>query len=241
MPLNEKLLDDIRKVESDKNTLDSLQRYSKPLGEYIWKLKTKFKTLPAPERKILTDLKAFSSTSTHDFEEEEWMRMYNLCKQFELINGHIAHVDMVGDNPIGRWLTAVRVSSLTQRKATKVQQNRILLLKDLETIRNWSKYRKQTQRDKDMKFDADLQEDLNNFAKQWSRYKGNTKPEQKSDDPHTILQVQPGADESVIRAAYRALSLICHPDKTGGDSTVYVKIQRAYELLTKKVMFVKVL
>ena len=40
------------------------------------------------------------------------------------------------------------------------------------------------------------------------------------------------ASEEEIKAAYRRLSLIYHPDKTGGDSEMYLKIQNAFNTLS---------
>lgn len=46
--------------------------------------------------------------------------------------------------------------------------------------------------------------------------------------PYIILYLQDNAPSEVIKAAYRALSKMYHPD-TGGDPNVFKRIQEAYE------------
>lgn len=50
-------------------------------------------------------------------------------------------------------------------------------------------------------------------------------------DDHKALFVLPGAPMSVIRAAYKAMCLMHHPD-LGGDVNMMKKINRAFEHLT---------
>lgn len=45
--------------------------------------------------------------------------------------------------------------------------------------------------------------------------------------PYTVLYVLPNAPKEVVRAAYRALAAIHHPD-SGGDSERMIEINRAY-------------
>ena len=52
-------------------------------------------------------------------------------------------------------------------------------------------------------------------------------------DPYSTLGVKPGASEAEIKAAFRKLSKIHHPDKNGGSSEEFRKILDAYEELTK--------
>ena len=49
---------------------------------------------------------------------------------------------------------------------------------------------------------------------------------------YNLLGVKETASEEEIKAAYRRLSLIYHPDKTGGDSEMYLKIQNAFNTLS---------
>lgn len=51
-------------------------------------------------------------------------------------------------------------------------------------------------------------------------------------DPFEILGVREGASAIDIKKAYRALSLIYHPDKETGDSDRFVQITKAYNALT---------
>ena len=53
----------------------------------------------------------------------------------------------------------------------------------------------------------------------------------KSFDPFQILGVEPGAEASVIKKAYRKLSLLKHPDKNPDDPlavTEFIQITKAY-------------
>ncbi|CAM9743245.1 unnamed protein product [Discosporangium mesarthrocarpum] len=54
-------------------------------------------------------------------------------------------------------------------------------------------------------------------------------------DPYAILGVTPGTDERSIKKAFRALSVVYHPDKNPGNKVaedMFVKIAKAYEALT---------
>jgi curved DNA-binding protein CbpA len=50
-------------------------------------------------------------------------------------------------------------------------------------------------------------------------------------DPYRVLQVDPRAHESVIRAAYRALARLYHPDGVQPHSDRMSQLNRAYDLL----------
>lgn len=50
--------------------------------------------------------------------------------------------------------------------------------------------------------------------------------------PHSILHVTTDAPPEVIKAAYKALAALYHPDH-GGDAEHFMRIQEAYEELTK--------
>lgn len=49
-------------------------------------------------------------------------------------------------------------------------------------------------------------------------------------DPYDVLQVQPGAEEEVIRAAYRVLARKYHPDH-GGDARRMIDLNDAWDVL----------
>ncbi len=56
----------------------------------------------------------------------------------------------------------------------------------------------------------------------------------KSFDPYQILGVDPGAEQAVIKRAYRKLSLIKHPDKNPDDPlavTEFIQITKAYAVM----------
>ena len=54
-----------------------------------------------------------------------------------------------------------------------------------------------------------------------------------SKDPYQILKVHPSAKLEEIKKAYRKLVKIHHPDK-GGDSSVMLEVNSAWEILKKK-------
>lgn len=54
----------------------------------------------------------------------------------------------------------------------------------------------------------------------------------KRSNSHEILGVDIDASKSEIKKAYREKVLETHPDKTGGSSQEFIKIQEAYECLT---------
>ncbi|XP_030850801.1 translocation protein SEC63 homolog [Strongylocentrotus purpuratus] len=51
-------------------------------------------------------------------------------------------------------------------------------------------------------------------------------------DPFEILQVDRGASEAEIKRQYRKLSKLHHPDKEGGDASMFMKIAKAHAALT---------
>jgi hypothetical protein len=53
----------------------------------------------------------------------------------------------------------------------------------------------------------------------------------KTSDPYTVLWLLPGAPPAVIKAAYRALATLHHPDKPSGDDEKMKAINRAYQQL----------
>lgn len=54
---------------------------------------------------------------------------------------------------------------------------------------------------------------------------------QRDRDAYRVLQVDPGAEEAVIHAAYRALARIYHPDGAAPDSIRMAEINWAHEQL----------
>merc|ERR1719326_1646485 len=57
-------------------------------------------------------------------------------------------------------------------------------------------------------------------------------------DPFAILEIDVGADDKVIKKAYRKLSLLYHPDKNPDDplaASKFIQITKAYQALTDEV------
>jgi hypothetical protein len=54
------------------------------------------------------------------------------------------------------------------------------------------------------------------------------------DDAYAALHLQPGAPHSVVKAAYRALAHLHHPD-TGGDPGAMTRINAAYAAIQQRV------
>lgn len=50
-------------------------------------------------------------------------------------------------------------------------------------------------------------------------------------DLYSTLQVKPSASQTEIKRAYRRLALQHHPDKPGGDASVFQQLSLAYEVL----------
>jgi len=53
----------------------------------------------------------------------------------------------------------------------------------------------------------------------------------KTSDPYTALWLLPGAPPEVVKAAYKALATLHHPDKPGGDDERMRAINSAYQQL----------
>ena len=52
------------------------------------------------------------------------------------------------------------------------------------------------------------------------------------ESPFTVLGVEPGADDEVVRAAYRTLMKKHHPDQ-GGSAEEFMRIKEAYEAIQR--------
>lgn len=134
---------DAVKAAEDRGDTVSLQRYCAPLGKWVWRRKQcNFNLLPAPTRDRLRRLKCFGNGDKQSWSEDEWNRMFGLCQQFELNHGYIAHVDVSGHNPIGRWLTIEHLrpgpSPFTATHKAK--------LATLATVKKWSTFRRKRNR-----------------------------------------------------------------------------------------------
>lgn len=51
-------------------------------------------------------------------------------------------------------------------------------------------------------------------------------------DPYEILGIPIGASNSEIKKAYRRLSLILHPDKDTGNEKEFMKLSKAYQVIS---------
>src|SRR5687767_15144401 len=51
--------------------------------------------------------------------------------------------------------------------------------------------------------------------------------------PHAVLGVRADADANEIRARYRELAKVCHPD-AGGDAAAFIRLQQAYHALLEQ-------
>jgi hypothetical protein len=59
------------------------------------------------------------------------------------------------------------------------------------------------------------------------------KPDRPAVSAWAILGLEPGADASAIKRAYREKALVTHPD-VGGDATTFRHVQQAYERLSRR-------
>ncbi len=48
---------------------------------------------------------------------------------------------------------------------------------------------------------------------------------------YDLFGLNPPIDRKDLRTAYKKKALICHPDKTGGDSSDFLKLKDAYDKL----------
>lgn len=56
----------------------------------------------------------------------------------------------------------------------------------------------------------------------------------EQEDPYTVLEINRFASTEDVKKAYRRLCLKYHPDKCGGDSEQFIKVQNAYDKLMKE-------
>ncbi len=56
----------------------------------------------------------------------------------------------------------------------------------------------------------------------------------KKEDPYMILGVSPSDDFDKIKAVYKRLVKIYHPDSDTGNEEFFIKIQHAYEQIKKE-------
>ena len=69
--------------------------------------------------------------------------------------------------------------------------------------------------------------------KQKERREGRAAPKKPEADPFAALYLLPSAPVEVVKAAYRALATIHHPDK-GGDVATMQRINAAYAAATRR-------
>lgn len=66
----------------------------------------------------------------------------------------------------------------------------------------------------------------------WQQPPPRPRRQQSPLDPYAALHLLPTAPPEVVKAAYKALATISHPDKEGGDVVAMQNINRAYAQLT---------
>ncbi len=219
-----------KKILAEELAGEKLERYDGAFGDWIWKHKLKWNKLPVEEKEKLLTLSSFQPlrNGMFDVTVAEWDRMFKECQLFEAAHPgmSICHKQKSGNNPLGRWLTNMRSDCVMKKKIKTAGPTFWKKLQTLGTIQRWEKER-EISRDEQFQRTLDkTQEDIKNYL----RHQARATPKVLSH--YAILQVSENASPEVVRAAYRALSVIHHPDK-GGNVEMYKKIQHAYDALMK--------
>lgn len=223
-------IENVRKQEAE--ILRPLTRYDEPMGRWVWEQKLKWNKIAVEKKVKLLTLLSFQCMKDGSAQEvvlaDEWHRMFQRCVEFEQAHptSVICFKQKLGPDPIGRWLAQSRRACVMREKCSTATLVFWKKLQTLQTIQDWAKNNTISASEKAQRILNDFRDDM----KQGGYGPTRTKP---TPSPYAILQVSEGASIEVVRAAYRALSLIHHPDK-GGNIKSYHRIQSAYETLQKK-------
>ncbi len=93
-----------------------------------------------------------------------------------------------------------------------------------ESFRSWLSYARAT-------FGAQVQWIGETDADPESEWTPSASAHPKAVDPYVTLHLLPSAPPEVVRAAYKALATLHHPDKPGGETEVMQRINDAYRRL----------
>lgn len=176
------------------------------LGSWIWKLKRKWFSLSHKEQECLLQLQSFQGFNPYTFEEEEWDRMFLLCREYEMKTGSLVSykTDYLNES-LGKWLSTQKghiTKYLNRVLVTDRVKERYKKLETLNTISHWLISRKM----------------LDSFATM------------SIATHYETLEVSKSACTEVIKAAFKALALKHHPDK-GGSSEKMKSLTTAYSVL----------
>jgi hypothetical protein len=207
----------------------SLNRYSPNVGNQMWKIKEKWNKLPIEEREKYRNIKCFTEMfDGADFKQNEWKRMFELCKEFEVEKKvNICPSQEYLENPIGKWLSAQKRMFTGNSGGRKMTENMKRLL-TLNTFFEWNQTRKKTS-----------YENMNDtFDKFFEHAKTHVPPSKPSKKPvisktslYAILGVPKNATLNDIKTAYKNKARILHPDK-GGNTEEFKVLKDAYETLS---------
>lgn len=223
-------IEKVRNQEAE--VMRPLTRYDGPMGRWVWDQKLKWNKASVEKKDKLLSLLSFrcmkDGLGRNELMVDEWNRMFQLCLEFETKHptSVICFKQKVGHDPIGRWIAQSRRACVMREKCSTATPVFWKQLQTLRTIKDWNKNNEISQTEKAQRL-------LNDMKKGGYGYGPTRTKPTSSQTPYSVLQVSEGASIEVVRAAYRALSLIHHPDK-GGDTKSYHRIQSAYEELQKK-------